>query len=236
MNKRLLQGVAAAALTATMALSAPASAQIQSGFYFGGHLGGGEADFDGILDQSGLLDFGSLDIDGFAGGIHFGYNHIFDSSVGGLGNLLLGVEGDITFTNWSDTANVGTGLTTQGIRGVVDSIGSIRARLGITHDAWLLYFTGGIAFVDAHAKAHYSGTVDKVSLNDVGGVIGAGLEFALTEMISLRFEGLYYFFNEDETFTNPPGSVFSNAELDDIYVIRGGLSISLDQLFGRMGP
>lgn len=240
MNKKFLRGTAAAALTAYIAMAAPAGAQeIQSGFYFGGHLGGGEADFDGQFQRPDLLvDPDQLDVDGLAGGIHAGYNHITGINVGELGNILIGIEGDITFTDWEDTANSPPTSTTAGIRGVVDLLASVRGRLGITRDNWLFYITGGVAFADAHAKAHYDGAVEKNNHNAVGGVFGGGIEVALTDMISLRGEGLYYFFNNRNSIApgSNPGLAGDFTRLDGAYVIRGGVSISLDALLGRMGP
>lgn len=240
MNQKLLQGTAAVALTAYMVMAVPASAQeIQSGFYFGGHIGGGAADLDGQFQRPGLMiDPDQLDLNGLAVGFHAGYNHITGLDAGGLGTILIGIEGDVTFTDWKDTANSPAALTTAGIRGVVDLLASVRARLGVTDENWLFYITGGVAFADAHAKAHYSGSIDKDELNDIGGVVGAGIEVALTDTISLRGEGLYYFFNESQSINSTPGSTPGLAgdftRLDDAYVIRGGLSISLNGLLGGM--
>ncbi len=81
--------------------SAPAS---WAGTYFGGHLGGA---VDGDED--------------FLGGAQLGYNWQ-------EGNLVYGVEGDISFGD--------------------DTVGTIRGRLGLASPSWLLFGTVGLAIDD----------------------------------------------------------------------------------------
>lgn len=239
MNKKLLQGVAAVALTACVTLGTPAAAQeISSGFYFGAHFGGGAADFDGQFQRPTLLvDPDDIAAQGALAGFHGGYNYLTGMNMGGLGQLLVGLEGDISFTDFEDSVNSPPALTTAGVRGVVDLLASVRARLGVANEDLLVYLTGGIAFANAHTKAHYSGSVDKDELNSIGGVVGAGVEFALTDMVSFRVEGLYYIFDEKESINSTPGSTPGLAgdytQLDGVYTVRAGVSISLDQLMGR---
>lgn len=95
-------------LTATTALSSVVLAADPvvdyvndwSGFYIGGHVGYGEANYEGCIectDGSDILDAGELDLSGVAGGIHGGFNHQFDSFV-------IGIEGDLTWTGFEDNA------------------------------------------------------------------------------------------------------------------------------------
>ena len=67
-----------------------------------------------------------------------------------------------------------------------------------------------------------------------GGVVGGGAEWALSELISIRGEILYYIFDDREnTSTLTPVSTPGDfAEFEDAYVVRAGVSIKLDQLFG----
>ena len=240
MNKRLFQGAAVAALTACMTIGSPAAAQeISSGFYFGAHFGGGGADFDGQFQRPTLFtDPDDIAAHGALAGFHGGYNHLTGMNMGGLGQLMVGLEGGVSFTDFEDSVNAPPALTTAGVRGVVDLLASVRARIGVANDDVLVYLTGGVAFANAHTKAHYGGTVDKDELNSVGGVVGGGVEYALTDMVSLRFEGLYYIFDEKDSINSTPGSSPGLAgdytRLDGVYVVRAGVSISLDQLMGRV--
>ena len=240
MNKGLLQGAAVAALAACMTVGSPAGAQeIGSGFYFGAHFGGGGADFDGQFQRPTLLvDPDDIAAHGGLAGFHGGYNYLTGMEMGGLGQLLVGLEGDVSFTDFEDSVNSPPALTTAGVRGVVDLLASVRARIGVANEDVLVYLTGGVAFANAHTKAHYSNTVDKDELNSVGGVFGGGVEFALTDMVSFRVEGLYYIFDDKESINSTPGSTPGLAgdftKLDGIYTVRAGVSISLDQLMGRV--
>ncbi len=116
----------------------------------------------------------------------------------------------------------------------VDWLASVRLRLGYAVDRWTPYLTAGVAFAGWRA----SGTVDtpggvgSFSFDEtaVGGVVGAGLDYRLTERLSVGAEGLFYFFNDDETapLTVPgvpiPGT--ASAGIDDIFV--GRLRLNLD--------
>jgi len=244
MKRTFLSGVAALAIMAAAGHSDPASAGAPrdwTGPYIGGHIGYGEANYDGVfngteappLNQS----FSDLDLDGLAGGIHGGYNFQF----GGMSNdfdIVVGIEGDVTFTDWSDSEFFGFPTTAmgseQGILGDVDLLASVRGRLGLAFDQVLLYVTGGIAFNNADAGVHYSGNTVKFNFNDVGGVIGGGAEWALNETFSLRGEVLYYMFNDKKNTSgafpaiSDPGD---SVEFDDAYVVRFGVTVHLNELF-----
>ena len=235
MKKALLGGVAALAISA--GAIAPASAQGPwHGFYVGGHVGYGEAFYDGVFNNGDAAlsqSFDDLDLDGIAGGIHGGFNYQFDGT-----NFVVGIEGDVMFTDWNDSEFLGFPTTAvgseQGIVGDVDLIASIRGRLGIAMDQWLFYVTGGVAFADADAELFYSGTTVDIDFDDVGGVIGGGVEWAFSETFSFRGEFLYYIFddNENTSTAQPISDAGDFVEFEDAYVIRAGVSIKLDQLFG----
>jgi outer membrane immunogenic protein len=101
------------------------------------------------------------------GGGHLGYNFQTPN------NLVLGIEGDIT-----DLDNV-------------DTLVSIRGRLGYAIGPTLLYGTGGVAFFGE------GDVFDEDS--DTGYVVGGGLERKLTRNVSLGVEGLYYSFEDEVT-------------------------------------
>ena len=239
MKKALLGGVAALAISA--GAIAPASAQGPwHGFYIGGHVGYGEAFYDGVFNNGAGApvnqSFNDLDIDGIAGGIHGGFNYQFGG--GGGMDFVAGIEGDVMFTDWRDAEFFGPPTTAagseQGIIGDVDILATIRGRLGVAMDQWLFYITGGIAFADADAGLFYSGTTVDIDFDDVGGVIGGGVEWAFSETFSFRGEVLYYIFDDSQnTSTAQPISDAGDfVEFEDAYVVRAGVSIKLDQLFG----
>ena len=200
-----------------------------SGFYIGGHVGYGGANYSGRFDTSeivaeqGFLE--DIDLNGIAVGAHAGYNYQIDQWV-------LGLEGDITFTNWSDK-NVfeRDGNNEDFMDGSVDLLGSVRGRAGIAFDRLLVFGTAGIAFTNADYVAHDgikgSDVSGKVNFNDMGLVVGGGGEWALTDMVSMRVEGLYYVFNDRENASGltPDSDPGDFAKFENAFVVRGGLSV-----------
>ncbi len=230
MKKELLGGVAAIALIAAAGVSVPAAAQEPfdwTGFYLGAHIGTGEPDYEGGLD---LLDSpddvffaDDLDLSGVAGGFQGGYNYQ-------IGQVVLGVEADVTFVDWQDTIVVSatSGDLTIGISGDVDLLWSVRARLGFAVDRALVYATGGVAFSDADWAVNGEDGSGSVDFDDVGGVVGGGVELAVKDWLTFRLEGLYYIFDDriDTAGIVDPESLDTGdfAEFDDAYVIRVGVS------------
>ncbi len=229
---RLLSTVAAAAMLTGFALNSAGAADIVaepavrdwSGLYIGAHVGYGEAYMDGCQecgDANGEIDASDLDLNGIVGGGHIGYNIQMDS-------VVLGVEADFTFLGFNDSANEAC-CGNDHITGDVDFLASIRARAGFAMDDVLIYATGGVAFTDASIDGHQHGNHDSVDFNDVGGVVGGGAEFAVSDNVSLRAEGLYYFFNDDEDVSDwHSANSGDEFEFDDAFVARVGVSFYLN--------
>lgn len=126
----------------------------------------------------------------------------------------------------------------------VDYLASVRGVLGVTTPALgsnvLVYATGGVAFTSYEISATnaLNGTSGNLDIDEVGAVVGGGLEYAFTPTISIGAEYLHYFFGDRENlnrapFTNntdvDPGD---NVSLDTIGVARAFINIKLDGLFG----
>ncbi|MBL6654305.1 MAG: hypothetical protein ISP49_22115, partial [Reyranella sp.] len=105
-----------------------AQEQGRSGFYVGGHMGylfgngtATLADPIGVQSAGGTTPYGTL-----YGGVQAGYEHYFNS------RLMLGVEVDMSFANYSDLANVlsyratGTGTANEQL----NYLASLRGRVG----------------------------------------------------------------------------------------------------------
>jgi outer membrane immunogenic protein len=226
MKKTILAGTAAAALF--LAAGAVQAADIATetvpltdwtGFYVGGHVGYGWADMDGCFDcndDSSALDASDLELEGIAIGIHAGYSWEMD-------NIVFGIEGDVTFTDFSDDGEEPDDSSDLQ-HGDVDLLASVRGRLGflVTEDV-LAYATGGIAIPEASWDADDpDGGPD---FDDIGGVVGGGVEMAVSEHFHLRAEGLYYFFNDSESIEDlDDAEDGEEIELEDAFVIRAGIS------------
>ena len=183
--------------------------------------------------------------DGFVGGGQVGYNYQFGAGSG----FVVGIEGDIQYTDFNNGRNngfngFGNGEFTAGVtpnaaglgiaaanpgRGNVflfgnginslnnqrggDFYGTVRGRIGYAFDRVLVYATGGVAFFDDGGRNNNNffavgpgagfftaagvgpgGLVTGTFGNrrdDIGYVVGGGVEYAFTNSITARVEGFY---------------------------------------------
>jgi outer membrane immunogenic protein len=170
-----------------------------TGFYVGVNAGYGWNDSgDGDLVFEGATIVGDSDDDGgFIGGGQIGYNYQ-------IGSFVVGLEGDIQY---ADFGGVNYDFGPLGIyeNDNDDWFGTVRARAGVAFDRALIYATGGFAFTD----------------NRNGWTVGGGVEYAFTNNLSAKIEGLYVNLEEDD-FTYA-GTTFSTGETD-FGVVRAGLN------------
>ncbi len=172
--------------------------KIWQGFYVGGHFGLSIAESEVSLVG---IDLVSLDDDSFAAGIHVGYNWQRN-------NIVYGIEGDFTWIGTDyDVLNVEVAS--------IDSLGSVRGRLGYAINDLLLFATAGVAWKDTD-------TIINLDLDDTGYVIGAGAELKFGARYSLKGELLHYRFENEDVLGTAP----FNVDIDtDITTIRTGFSV-----------
>jgi outer membrane immunogenic protein len=169
-----------------------------TGFYVGVNAGyaWSDNDFD-------VVDLADEDDDGgFLGGAQVGYNYQ-------IGSFVVGLEGDIQYADFG-------GELTFDVDGddVIDDdddfvfdrgdwFGTVRARAGVAFDRALIYATGGFAFAD----------------DATGWTVGGGVEYAFTNNLSAKIEGLYVNLEHDNDFD------FDGFDGEtDFGVIRAGLN------------
>lgn len=167
------------------------------GFYAGAFVGGAR--------MSGKLGAGSdsisFDVGGTNVGLTLGKN--WDR-----GSYVFGIEGDISLgeLNFARSHDM-----------EVESISSIRGRLGVKTGQALIFLTAGAGILTGTA---FSSAGPSISFTEVRPVIGAGVEFALTERISAKIDGLAFLgkdiFNHDST------DEFDL--LKDVFVLRAGIN------------
>lgn len=201
--------LAAPAMAADLPVRAPAPAPVfaapfsWNGFYAGLHAGYGWTidDVVGIRSTppaAGVFegDIGSVNTKGFVGGAQIGYNLQY-------GNIVYGIEGDFSFTGRSSRTRNAVALPISlfdTVRSKEDWFGSVRGRLGFAADRFLVYATGGVGFTNIKYNitgfAPVLGGVPVVTGNSnstrAGWVGGAGVEYAFTNNLTARLEGLYY--------------------------------------------
>lgn len=177
-----------------------------SGLYVGAHAGyaWGDSEID-LSNSTGAIfyddpfvpDHGSKSYDGFLGGLQTGYNQQF-------GRWVVGLEADVSWTDLETEATVTTPKGSQwNIKGKLDTLGTVRGRLGLLlTDRLLAYGTGGLAwgqvdlkqattFVDGKGNFLDDGGRTSGDFNHIGWVAGGGIEFMLTEHITIRGEYLH---------------------------------------------
>lgn len=205
----------AADLAARSYVKAPApveSVYNWTGFYIGGSAGYSwnkltttDLDYwDGLGDTS-------QQSHGAAVGGTVGYNWQ-------VRHLVYGIEGDFNWLSNSSTSNNDlssvNGLPYDRITGKIDSLATVRGRIGIALDPALLYMTGGLAF--GHVKNSY---VDVANTSNslvcpgcttwsdsgwrTGFVFGGGVESGISSNLSLKVEALYYQLS-DHTVSDVP--------------------------------
>ena len=213
-KKAFLSGAALAGLlTAPMAFAAdlpsrkspPAYAPPEpiftwTGFYVGANqgLGGGVLDANVSLAGAGVLSNTQTTnrASGFLAGGEAGYDYQFSN------NVVLGVETDMQWsdiqashqaTTWSSTGAAGSG--NANIRNNLNWFGTTRLRFGYSFGRLLPYITGGVAYgeVAANGEQFVGGALFNGSATQttVGWAAGAGLEYALSDNLSVRAEYIY---------------------------------------------
>ncbi len=214
----------AISLGAISAANAQSAGGPWQGLYFGAHIGYGWTDMNSVIRNTSTGNIVKQDDnDGVLLGAHVGYNWQFDQAV-------FGIEADLDNAGWSQSdTGPGTSTTNSGvISSNIDTLGSIRARLGYAMPGsdTLAYITGGLAFVDGDWSAHDSDEATSGVFNNLGGVLGAGIEHRMAQNVSVGLEGLYYMFDDKNSKVNgvtalpSSGVAGDKIELDNIFVLR----------------
>ena len=192
-----------------------------SGFYVGGHLGGGFADSSWSDPFTGASNsFNKL---GFLGGGQVGANIQFNA-------LVLGVEGDFSWT--------GLGLEGSGTDSIGNTIGTatnwtstVTGRAGVAFDRLLVYGKGGVAFAqDNSSLTDLAGNNASTTFMRTGWTAGAGLEYGVSQNWSAKIEYDYLGFGSKAlNFSTPLQPAYtSNANLN-VQEVKAGLNF-------RFGP
>jgi outer membrane immunogenic protein len=175
-----------------------------TGFYAGVHLGYGWGDFTG---------HGGHEVDGILGGGQVGANWQFDQFV-------LGFETDIAGTDIDGNSH--QNKTGKKVEHTVNFFGTVRGRAGFAFDRFLVYGTGGFAYADIDKRIHGG-----KNQNDWrwGWTAGGGVEYAVTDNITMRLEYLYADLGEDNGGNNKNKKKNKNFKYDyDQSLVRAGVN------------
>ncbi|PKR89211.1 porin family protein [Pleomorphomonas diazotrophica] len=171
---------------------AEASAFDWTGFYVGASIGYGfgeeTTDLQAFPDVP-AVDFGAFDLDGMTGGVQAGYNRQF-------GSFVAGIEADFQMTGFDGQGSGSVNSVNTDTDFGIDWYGTLRPRVGYAFDRTLVYATGGFAFgsvsgtIDADDGGSVAARVESDSAG-LGYAVGAGIEHALTENLSIKAEYQY---------------------------------------------
>ena len=215
------------ALAADVIVDAPAPLDVAPSFtwaggYIGGQIGYLDAtDSDNTIvgTNAGAVVVGGRDTtaDGFIGGIHAGYN--FD-----LGGFVAGVYGDVDFSSASVDLQARTaplpGPVLNGV-GDVDYIARGLVKAGYAVDRVFGYAQGGIAFVDLDIDTSIGGEIFDADLDSYGYAVGVGVDFAVTNNVTVGGDYLFHNFSDFDDVTGSLGTTISSSALDlDAHTFR----------------
>ena len=134
------------------------------------------------------------------GGAQIGYNMQFGMFVAGLEADAQAIDLDAVYG--SDVRLRGVARALRGNDGGdgVDGFGTVRGRLGVAFDRALVYATGGLAWrtdEDNNTRLGRLGNAFRNNDDNIGFTVGGGVEYAFTNNLSAKVEGLYVDFSEN---------------------------------------
>jgi outer membrane immunogenic protein len=205
--------------TKAPAYTAPQAVYNWTGFYIGGHLGGGFGGDNSLVSSNSGQ---------FLGGVQGGFDYQFSP------NWVLGIEAQYSWL----TGNNGNSFAFPAgtvVTGSSGQIGSATGRLGYTWGPALLYAKGGFAWRDStNLGVSVAGVPVAFATSghrQDGYTVGAGLEYMFAPNWSTKLEYQYYNFG-NTTFTGGPAALLGARFRDDEHTIKAGINYR----FGWGGP
>ena len=210
-----------------------------TGFYLGGHVGGGWSRTDWssptgfALNAPGLFNRGNKDADGFLVGGQIGFNYQFAN------NWVIGAELD---GSWSDIDGHTpcAGVFSADCHTRMKSLTTATVKYGKAYGNILLYGKAGAAWAREDFNSHFSfflpgglpGANYAASATRIGWTVGTGVELNLGYGWSARAEYDYIGFGDKQhTFTGPAlpfvGVVTGSGPLDidqNLHVVKLGFN------------
>jgi outer membrane immunogenic protein len=208
-----------------------------SGAYFGLNAGGvftknahsmaGQSAATQAAINAGLVPASmSKDKSGFIGGVQAGYNWQ-------TGAWVLGVEADVNYVGAKSTASFVNPLgDVVSARSDLRWLGTGRLRAGYAFDRFLVYATGGVAFGDVKQTAGYWSAgvplyYGSKSEMRAGWTLGGGVEYAITNNVTVKGEYLYYDLGKSTVSVDPvgvAGASYAARVKNDGHIVRAGLN------------
>jgi outer membrane immunogenic protein len=191
-----------------------------TGIYAGANLGWGFANNTdtGVLRLfvAPLTTTSTGTANGAVAGGQIGFNYQINA-------VVLGIEGDFDWSGLSSTAAVPLVSETSKLQW----IGTVRGRAGFALDRVLLYGTGGVAFIGLSDNINVTGfgNIFSAAQTNVGWTVGAGVEGALTQNLTVRAE--YLFVQSNYSLSGPialVGGTLSYTGTISDNIVRAGIN------------
>lgn len=174
-----------------------------------------------------------LDAGGALGGVQLGYN-------AQSGGFLIGVEGEL---GWLDISETETLIRPSHDRDVLSAdygwYGAFTLRAGLIHERALFYVKGGLGFARIETEAAdldvnkasgqfeiFPGSLTRDSGVETGWALGGGIEYALSEDLSVKAEYLYMDFGSSRS-VSPQGDIYEHEHA--LHTAKLGLNVSLSE-------
>ncbi len=151
------------------------------------------------------------DNEGFVGGGQIGFNYQ-------IGTIVLGLETDLQYADLGDRGSFDVDGTTYQTRDADDYFGTLRGRLGVAFDRFMIYGTGGLAY----------GDVGPFGTDGIGWTAGGGVEYAFTNNITAKIEGLYVSLDRDRTPFTAGDVTYRARGQEEFGVVRAGLNFKFN--------
>jgi outer membrane immunogenic protein len=233
------QAVSAADIPAPVYKAPPVAivAYNWNGFYVGGHFGWGWAHDDNVgyftrdpppavgAHAGDIAGSFPVNFDGVLGGGQIGFNYLV------WPHIVLGIEADISAANLDLSS---TQVTTSGIAVLdvkLDWLATARGRIGYASNQWLVYGTGGAAWVHGNFVNTQTATflgggavgqTESWSTTRTGWTAGGGVEYGIARNWTAKLEYLYMDFGD----THRTMTVFNRTVVDHLTmnVVRLGVN------------
>ena len=204
-----------------------------TGFYVGGHLGyaWGGSNWTTAPGLAGSLDmFQAFDLfkgtGSFFAGLQAGYNYMLPN------RFVVGTEADASFPSVQNPDGISIGgistfsspVGVESYSETVLSSGTVRGRIGYAPGNWLLYATGGFAWIYDQLTLTQlaTGTTDTPFLWRLGWAAGAGVEVPVAPHWTASIQYLYTDYGHSNVLFANAGQRF-NSDLS-LQELRAGLN------------
>jgi outer membrane immunogenic protein len=177
---------------------APVPVFTWTGAYFGINAGAAFDNREKFTGNNNVAVLGgnrSFSDSGFSAGGQLGYNYQLGNLGGfggfGGGGVVIGFETDAMYMDTGKSINTTNPAGTQSFRSGLDYLGTVRGRLGLAFNQFMIYGTGGFAYGDVNSRVvtAFNGVQDSQNASgfNTGYAYGGGIEYALPTSSFLNF-------------------------------------------------